>query len=860
MSFLNAKERANCRPVKETGVRVLLCLSVFFSLLLATPGLAEAQRLYIPVKITEVSARTSSGGTVVTITADGNLSKAQTWHDDEGYHVVLPDTVSDYSLKLARGVKLRRVGSSLEILLQTKAGSRVSMQSDGNQISLAVDGNLISRPTESTFQPAYNSPDESRLFESQQYSRLPQEAPAVKFSSPVEDLTARSEPSQTSPAAAQNPSTQTASPTQTDSNQIVPQGDGSTVVQPPPSEITVQAEEDGFLSSVFSGTSVLIVFALGLFGLLVSQKIRSKQKTVVETPTASRDDEELGRLDSIERGNQVSPHESQSLVRASDVQRNGSSRQSVARMPVAGPVSLYGAYRIDQEVGKLLLGQPHRIDVLSSRAVEDRRAIETSLIKGVNSPELDESSQRRAREALEEYGFVARQCAALLLAPDAFDRSSAAKTLGDIKSGAALPFLLESLYDAEAIVRNQAVVSIGELKLPSAIGALLDIARTHPDVPSGLLSRTLSACSVEGLDFFDAIVPETSLLGSAQVGSVVEGITQLEPAGAVESLPVTDEDERLGQALSNLESDEIDQRSEALKVLVQFRVQSAVDAIARVAQHDPEPAIRSLATAALGSIDHESVFTAVVIGMADETREVRAAAARSLTRLSFDRADAYVRVIESGDKEIIRSVAKACIQAGIVSQNLDRLANCDHRQAYETFSLISLLSKANMNEPVLDAIADHSRIDVRLKAIHLLAATRQPGTFDQLRELALRDGISEVVKTALLEGMYKLDQARLQQDEGVEQAFEFHGQDEADPTPELADAWPAETPLEVFGEENETMFAFSPTQDDESVGGEVSDLPSETSFDVSTFDFEYLATELEQASNSNDESQTEHEI
>lgn len=855
MSFLNAKVSAKCRRVRQTGAGVLLCLGVFLSLLLAIPGLGDAQRLYIPVKITEVSARASSGGTVVTITADGNLSKAQTWHDDEGYHVVLADTVSDYSLKLARGIKLRRVGSSLEILLQTKAGSRVSMQSNGNHISLAVDGNLVSRPTESTVQSAYNSPDESPLFESPQYSRLPQEAPAVKFSTPVEDLTGRTEPSQNSPAPALNPSTETATPARTDSNQIVPQGDGSTVVQPPPSEITVQAEEDGFLSSVFSGTSVLIVFALGLFGLLVSQKIRSKEKTVVEAPAPGREDE-WARVDSTDHGNQIPSQDSQSLVRAADVQR----RQPVARMPVAGPVSLYGAYRIDQEVGKLLLGQPHRIDVLASRAVEDRRAIETSLIKGVNSPESDESSQRRAREALEEYGFVARQCATLLLAPDAFDRSSAAKTLGDIKSGAALPFLLESLYDAEAIVRNQAVVSIGELKLPSAIGALLDIARTHPDVPSALLSRTLSACSVEGLDFFDAIVPEAPLLGGGEIGAVVEGITQLEPAGSVESLPVTDEDERLAQALSNLESDDTTQRSEALKVLVQFRVQSAVDAIARVAQHDHEPAIRSLATAALGSIDHESVFTAVVIGMADETREVRAAAARSLTRLSFDRADAYVRVIESDDEEVIRSVAKACIQAGIVSQNLDRLANCDHRQAYETFSLISLLSKANMNEPVLAAIADHSRTDVRLKAVHLLAATRQPGIFDQLRELALREGISEVVKTALLEGMYKLDQVRLQQDEGVEQAFEFHGQAEADLSPDVESAWPAETPLEAFGEVNETVFALGPTQDEEPAITQVPQQPSETLFDVKTFDFEYLVSEVELTPDSNDESQTEHEI
>jgi len=776
MSFQNLKKWATCCLAKQPNVRLTFGLGALLSLLFVTAPLTEAQRLYVPVKITDVVARSSDGGTVVTITADGNLNKAQTWHDDEGYHVVLPDTVSDYSLRLVRGVKLRRVGSSLEILLQTKSGARVSMQSASNQISLAVDSKLIARTTESTFQSDYNSPDEKRLFENQQY-RTPQEVPPVKFPLPVEDLTTtQPQPVATSPAVStQNPSTQTPVTTQVNSNQIVPQGDGSVAPQPPPSEITVQAEEDGFLSSVFSGTSVLIVLALGLFGLMVSRKIRSKETIVTKTDKTG-DVDEWAAVDSFENTNQVQSQESRSLVRRSDSPSNGSQGSPSVRMAVAGPVSLYGAYRIDQEVGKLLLGQPHRIDVLASRALDDRRAIETSLIKGVNSSELDESSRRRAREALEEYGFVARQCATLLLAPDAFARNSAAKALGEIKSAAALPFLLESLYDSEPIVRNQAVVSIGELKLPSAIGALLDIARTHPDVPSALLSRTLSACSVEGLDFFDAVITEPALLGGADVGSVVEAITQLEIAASVESLPKTDEDERLTQALSALESTDVGERSEALKTLVQFRVQPSVDAIARVALQDTEPTIRSLAIAGLGAIDHESVFTAVVTGMADESREVRAAAARSLTRLSFDRADAYVRVIESGDEETIRNVAKACIQAGIVSQNLDRLSNCDHRQAYETFSLICLLSKAQMNEPVLEAIADHPRIDVRLKAVHLLSYTGQLETFDRLRELALSDGISEIVKTALLEAMYKLDRERLQGDEGVEQAFEFHNE------------------------------------------------------------------------------------
>lgn len=538
--------------------------------------------------------------------------------------------------------------------------------------------------------------------------------------------------------------------------------------------VNIEVEDEGLLASIFSATSVFVVLTLGLFGLLVTRKLRSRQQVVADeeeplSEEAEWVEDEIALGTSLQVRTPRAGDAGASLVRSSGAALTGSPRQAVARMPVTGPTSLYGAYRIDQEVGKLILGQPHRMDVLASRAVDDRRAIETSLIKGVNALDLDEAARRRAREALEEYGFVARQCATLLLAPDAFERTSAARSLGEIKSEAALPFLLESLYDSESIVRNQAVVSIGELKLPSAIGALLDIARTHPDVPSALLSRTLSACSVEGLDFFDAMPIEPAQLGMGHDLSVIEQITHLEPLSSVEDLPEDSDDEKLAQALFSIASSDVQERAEALKTLAQFHVQRAVAAITQIARQDSEPNLRSLAIASLGAMDHDSVFPAILIGMADDTREVRASAARALNRLSFDRADAFVRVIETGDEETIREVAKACIQAGIVSQNLDRLDSSGHRQAYETFSLTCLLAKANMYEPILDTIANHQNADVRLKVVHLLACTGQPETFEQLRQLAVRDGVSEEVKTALLEAMYKLDQqAKLEEKETVE--------------------------------------------------------------------------------------------
>ena len=751
--------------VKLLGSLALSCAAIGIVPLLVS----QAQRLYMPVRVSNVSAQVSGSGTVVSILADGSLARAQTWQDNEGFHVVLPSTVAADSLKTARGLKVRRVGSSLEVLLQTKPGVRVSVQSDGNHLSLLVDGKLETRSFDFDSRPESNSSEERRLFEDPQFSNLGrQDSAPLRVSPTVEDSSSRTTGTENNPAANFSNSTTVPgqAPHRTNADQIVPQQDGSRVPDTPPSEIKIQPEDDGLLASLFSGTSVLVVFALGLLGLLVSRKLRSRRSLpkTGETSSSSETGWKEGELSEETKGQPRSAHAtdvSTSLVKGGEsVPTNGSSRQAVVRLPVAGPISLYGAYRIDQEVGKLILGQPHRIDVLASRASEDRRAIETSLIKGINSPELDENARRRAREALEEYGFMARQCASLLLAPDAFDRTSAARSLGEIKSPAALPFLLEGLYDSESIVRNQAVVSIGELKLPSAIGALLDIARMHPDVPSALLSRALSACSVEGLDFFDAVVSEPALLGSGHDGGIIEQITEINPASPVEDLPEGSDDERLAQALESLESSDLEERSEALNTLVQFRVQSSVGAIALVARHDHEPNIRAHAISALGSINHESVFATILMGMADETREVRAAAARSLNRLSFDRADAYVRVIESNDEETIQNVAKACIHAGIVSQNLDRLAHSDYRQAYETFSLVCLLAKAKMNETVLDAIADHPDIDVRLNAVHLLACTGQPEVFEQLRQLAVKDGMREEVKTALLEAMYKLDQSK----------------------------------------------------------------------------------------------------
>lgn len=415
--------------------------------------------------------------------------------------------------------------------------------------------------------------------------------------------------------------------------------------------------------------------------------------------------------------------------------------------------SAFGAYRIDQEVGKLVLGKPHRMDVMASRVSDDRRAIEASLIKALSAPDVDNAGRERARRALEDYGFVARQCALMLQGRDAWERSSAARVLGQISSIASLPALIEALHDADSVVRNQAVTSLGQTKQPVAIGALLDIARRHSDIPPALLSESLTACSVDDLSFldsapFDFNEPQPNVDGEPQ---------EVDSLLSSEQLPTGEEDDALLGLLTRLESSDDAERAQVVRELASHRAQRSVAALCSTALHDPDPSVRAAAVSGLGNIDHESVFAPVLISLADDTREVRAAAARSLSSLHFDRAEAYGRVMKTADPQTLQTFAQACVKTGITAQAVDRLASEDRRHAQEAFALFSVLAKAGEMQPILEIIETHPDVQVKLAAVRVLSVAGSSDAGPKLRELVATEGMPEDVRTSILELLYKFD-------------------------------------------------------------------------------------------------------
>jgi len=736
---------------ESTWLKLCLHLLAALLLILAPILLARSQTPEATLTVSGVSTRATANGTVVSVSADASLGRAQSWQDRDGFHLLIPDAGVSDLVKSGKGIKVRRVGSSIEVLLQVSRERHVEVQTVDKNINLSVDGKLdASSELETTASQEGNQQQTAGGYSLPTYSSSSSSsssvvsAPAGASSSPASSSAAQSPPATSKQAAVR---------------------DGGEV--PATSHPITIPQEASLLSLLFSGPNVAFVVILAIVAIFVVRRLRSK-KRATQSHSGSTEDEASVKRSEVADPDPRSKESNPAMARGSRAASSSRERKSEVRQAVAAPASLYGAYRIDQEVGKLVAGQSHRMEVLSSRASEDRRAIQASLVKTIVSPSSSDEERSRAREGLEEYGFVAREAAALLLAPDPFERTLAARSLGEIGSAAALPFLLEALYDGEANVRNQAVVSIGALKVPSAIGALLDMARKHPDVPSSLVSSALSACSVEGLGFVDALRPAAPFLTSDMNDSNTFDFLPLESSSSVEDLPERVDDAVLNKNLAMALSENAVERTEAANSLAQYPVRNSVTALISLATNDQQPTVRAAAVSSLASIDHESVFPAILIGMADESREARAAAARALSRLSFDRSAAYVSVIQTADPETLEAVATACVKAGIVAQNIDRLARGDRRQAYEAFTLVSLLAKAKMIGPIIDAIEHHPNMTVRLSAIHLLASTGEESVFDQLQQVAVKDEMDEEIKTAVLEGMYKVAQAQPRDEEPPE--------------------------------------------------------------------------------------------
>lgn len=180
-------------------------------------------------------------------------------------------------------------------------------------------------------------------------------------------------------------------------------------------------------------------------------------------------------------------------------------------------------------------------------------------------------------------------------------------------------------------------------------------------------------------------------------------------------------------------------RDVSIKVLAAFRTWNSVDALSQMALYDLSSSLRAKAVTVLADFDHESVFEAILLACADPTREVRAAAARGLFRLNFDRSAAWRRIIETRDEFRMRQAVRAAVESGIAAKSLERLVHEDLKVAYEAFTLAALMIRAGEHNEIFEAIRSHKDERVKYALLHVLKAIKDERSLDGLNEL-VRDG------------------------------------------------------------------------------------------------------------------------
>jgi hypothetical protein len=227
----------------------------------------------------------------------------------------------------------------------------------------------------------------------------------------------------------------------------------------------------------------------------------------------------------------------------------------------------------------------------------------------------------------------------------------------------------------------------------------------------------------------------------------IDRITEISVPPPVETLPTSDDDGLLA-AIDEVQDDsdaDSEFRAIALRVLASFKTRNSIDALSQIALYDLSTTLRAKAVGMLADFDHQSVFEPIVLSCADPSREVRAAGARALVKVTFDRGDEWARFALSEDKYQSRQMARAAVEAGLAERSFDRLTLRDEKSVYEAFALVYLMVKAGETEKIFEAIANHRDIKIRIALLHTLKVANVAEVIPHLSAFIAAEPIASVV-------------------------------------------------------------------------------------------------------------------
>jgi len=138
----------------------------------------------------------------------------------------------------------------------------------------------------------------------------------------------------------------------------------------------------------------------------------------------------------------------------------------------------------------------------------------------------------------------------------------------------------------------------------------------------------------------------------------------------------------------------------------------------------------------------------------DPSPSVREKAVRDLYEMNPDQAATLVNdALRDGSPEERRRIGSALAGSGLLYEAIEDLMAADHQNCYSAFSLLFLVAKAGVVEPLSAVIEKHPSLDLSLAVIRLLASSGEPEVAPTLRRLASNDALPPELRSAAAESI-----------------------------------------------------------------------------------------------------------
>jgi HEAT repeat protein len=138
----------------------------------------------------------------------------------------------------------------------------------------------------------------------------------------------------------------------------------------------------------------------------------------------------------------------------------------------------------------------------------------------------------------------------------------------------------------------------------------------------------------------------------------------------------------------------------------------------------------------------------------DPSAEVREKAVRDLYEMDPDQAATLVNdALRDGSAEERRRIGSSLAGSGLLYEAIDDLMAANHENCYSAFSLLFLVAKAGVVEPLISVIEKNPSLELSLAVIRLLASSGEPEVAPTLQRLAANTSFSPELRSAAAEAV-----------------------------------------------------------------------------------------------------------